>query len=64
MLITEIERLEKDIARLIEAFSAQQGIVAEQVSVRVRITRGAKHVQIVGLEIDVPTPANRIRPRV
>lgn len=59
-LLMRIERLEQGIARLIAEFCAQQGVAAQRVSVRVRIVRGPKRIQLTGLEIDIHEPSDRI----
>jgi hypothetical protein len=59
-MISQIEKLEKDVARLIEVFCAQNGVAAKQVAVRVRIHRGTTHLQLIGLEVDVQEPNDRI----
>lgn len=59
-LLMRIERLEKDLARTIAEFCAQQGIAARHVNVRVRITRGTHAVQLTGLEVEIQEPTDRI----
>lgn len=59
-MISQIEKLEKDVARLVEVFCAQNGVAAKHVAVRVRINRGAKHIQLIGLDVDIQEPTDRI----